>query len=81
MRKIVTSHVFPPIPTRQFDWCAFYDGDEESGNYGYGATEAEAVKDFLENCTSERCSLDVGCDEYGVCYAAAHGQPEQCGRA
>ena len=26
-----------------------------------------------------RCTLGVGCDEYGVCYAAAHGQPDQCG--
>ena len=29
---------------------------------------------------SQRCSLGVGCDEYGVCYAIAHGQPEQCGK-
>lgn len=26
-----------------------------------------------------RCSLGVGCDEAGVCYAAAHGKPEMCG--
>lgn len=26
------------------------------------------------------CSLGVGCDEVGGCYADAHGQPEQCGR-
>lgn len=24
------------------------------------------------------CTLGVGCDEAGVCYADAHGQPEQC---
>lgn len=24
------------------------------------------------------CDLGVGCDEAGVCYAEAHGQPEQC---
>lgn len=60
MRKIVTSHVFPPIPTRQFDWCAFYDGDEESGNYGYGATEAEAIADFTENYVDESPALSVG---------------------
>jgi len=28
----------------------------------------------------ERCTMGVGCDEYGVCYADAHGQPEQCHR-
>ena len=29
--------------------------------------------------SSARCSLGVGCDEVGICYAAAHSQPEQCG--
>jgi hypothetical protein len=24
------------------------------------------------------CTMGVGCDEAGVCYAAAHGQPERC---
>lgn len=47
--KIVTVCVYPPIPDRHFDWCAFYDGEEEAGNYGYGATEAEAIADFIEN--------------------------------
>ena len=48
-RKIKTVCVYPPIPDRRFDWCAFYDGEEEAGNYGQGATEAEAVADFIEN--------------------------------
>lgn len=25
------------------------------------------------------CTLGVGCNETGICYAEAHGQPEQCG--
>lgn len=25
------------------------------------------------------CTLGVGCDEYGVCYASVHGKPEECG--
>lgn len=29
---------------------------------------------------SEPCNMGVGCDEYGVCYADAHGEPERCGR-
>lgn len=49
MRKIVTHHEYPPIPVRNMDWCAFYDGEEEAGGYGYGATEAEAIADFREN--------------------------------
>lgn len=24
------------------------------------------------------CSMGFGCDEYGICYAEAHGQPDQC---
>jgi hypothetical protein len=47
--KIVTSHVYPPIPVRDFDWCAHYDGEEEAGGYGYGRTEAEAIQDFKDN--------------------------------
>lgn len=27
---------------------------------------------------SKLCTMGVGCDEYGVCYASAHGRPEQC---
>jgi hypothetical protein len=26
------------------------------------------------------CSLGVGCEESGVCYAAAHNDDERCGR-
>lgn len=26
-----------------------------------------------------RCNLGVGCEEWGVCYAEAHGEPQQCG--
>lgn len=52
-RKIVTTHIFPPIPDRQFDWCAHFDGEEERGNYGYGRTEAAAIRDFIENCIED----------------------------
>ena len=26
------------------------------------------------------CTLGMGCDDVGVCYAEAHGDPDQCGR-
>jgi hypothetical protein len=52
-RKLKTVCVYPPIPDRRWDWCAYYDGDEESGNIGYGTTEAEAVADFIENYAEE----------------------------
>ena len=51
--KIVTEYVFPPIPIRRMDWCAYYDGQEESGNCGWGFTEQEAIQDLLMNCTDE----------------------------
>jgi hypothetical protein len=28
---------------------AHYDGDDETGPYGYGPTEAEAIKDLQDN--------------------------------
>ena len=44
MSKIIVSFVFPPIPNRNFDWCAYHDGDEENASrYGWGKTEAEAI--------------------------------------
>lgn len=46
--RIVTSFVCPPIPYRGNDWCAYRDGQEEAGGYGYGETEAEAIQDLLE---------------------------------
>jgi hypothetical protein len=50
MRKIIASPTHSPLPVREHDFCAHYEGEEEVGNYGYGATEAEAIKDFVENC-------------------------------
>lgn len=49
-RKIITSFVNPPIPIRTHDWCAFYEGEEEAGDYGWGRTEAEAIQDFKDYC-------------------------------
>ena len=48
MKTIVTSHPYPPIPLRSMDWQACFDGEEEDGPYGYGATEAEAIEDLKQ---------------------------------
>jgi hypothetical protein len=49
MDDIVVVHVCPPIPLRCFDWCAYYDGYEEDGSYGWGATKEEAIKDLTQD--------------------------------
>ena len=49
--KVVTTNIFPPIPDRRFDWCAYFDGDEPNDNgsmmQGFGPTEQEAIDDLL----------------------------------
>lgn len=51
--KIVTTHVYSPIPVRSFDWQAHYDDDEPNDEgqmaTGHGATEQEAIDDLTEN--------------------------------
>lgn len=51
---IKTEHVYPPIPIRTSDWCA-YDGDnyEPGMPIGWGATEQEAIADFKEQLIDE----------------------------
>lgn len=49
MRKIVTRET-NPNPYLPKEWCAYYEDEEEAGNYGYGTTEEAAIKDFIENC-------------------------------
>jgi hypothetical protein len=53
--KIITNHRFGdaalPVgkvrgPFRHHDWCAYLEGREERGPYGWGRTEAEAVNDL-----------------------------------
>jgi hypothetical protein len=51
--RIVTTHVYPPIPVRTFDWHAYFDGEEESGIDGYGPTREEAIADFMANAVCE----------------------------
>lgn len=50
-RKIITNYWLKPIPPRQFDWCAFFDGDEPNDYghmlQGFGETESDAIADLL----------------------------------
>lgn len=47
VKSVITNYVYPPIPPRQFDWCAYRDGDEECGPVGWGATKEAAITDLL----------------------------------
>jgi hypothetical protein len=45
--KVITSFVYPPIPTRGNDWCAYLDNEvEDSSAYGWGRTEQDALDDL-----------------------------------
>ena len=46
--KIVTSHQFPPIPPRCFDWLATIEDLNEDSPQGWGETEAEAIADLKQ---------------------------------
>jgi hypothetical protein len=46
---IQTSNTYPPIPDRRFDWCAWFEGREEEGPFGWGITEAAALRDLLDS--------------------------------
>lgn len=43
-----TTHICPPIPSRDFDWCAINDGYESGDPIGYGRTQQEAIDNLLE---------------------------------
>ena len=51
-RRIVTEFWAKPIPIRQFDWLAYFDGDEPNDDgqmrQGNGRTEQEAINDLIE---------------------------------
>jgi hypothetical protein len=46
---IIATRINPPVASRDLDWCAHYRGEEEAGGYGWGATEADAIADFVLN--------------------------------
>jgi hypothetical protein len=73
--RIRTSHEFPPIPVRDFDWSAVnddtYDCDCDQDGFfstspiGHGRTEQDAINDLLEQMTDEDFGLaDQG--QFGV---------------
>ena len=49
--------------------------------YRKDCEELDASLASLDADKPWQCTLGVGCDEAGVCYAAAHGQPDHCADA
>lgn len=45
---IQLTHIYPPIPTRDFDWSAVTDSYEPGMPIGYGPTPQAALNDLLE---------------------------------
>jgi len=48
MSRIIVRYWPPPIPIRKYDYCAYRDGYEEIGQYGFGETEQEALDELAE---------------------------------
>lgn len=52
--KIITSFVYPPIPIRTHDWCAYRENDvEDASKYGWGSSKLEAVTALFERENEE----------------------------
>lgn len=46
--QIITVQIYPPIPTRNYDWMSYRSGNEETGPFGWGATKEDAETDLLD---------------------------------
>lgn len=69
--KIVTEHVYPPIPDRSMDWSAATDNYEPGQPLEYGATEKEAVEALLDNHCAARGAETNHQGECRLCFADA----------
>ena len=53
-RDVIIRFVYPPIPYRGCDYVAYFDGDEECGPRGWGATKMTAFDALLEALEERR---------------------------
>lgn len=51
--KIITQHIFPPIPIRTHDWMALLEDNDGDGPQGWGKTEEEAISDLKQQLEDE----------------------------
>lgn len=66
MSQIVTEYMYVPGPLEGHDWVAIFDGDEEQGLRGYGATEEAAKADLVEQWEDEQEPDCPTCNDQGV---------------
>ena len=56
-RKIITEYWAKPIPIRDFDWIAYFDGDEPNDDgqmrHGYGSSEQKAINELNDSNISD----------------------------
>lgn len=45
---IRVDYIYPPIPCRQYDWCAYRDSVGPEGICGWGSSSMEAITDLME---------------------------------
>ena len=53
MRRVIIEHIYPPIPDRSTDYCAYLDGYEPGELIGYGRTAADATADLQDQIEQE----------------------------
>jgi hypothetical protein len=73
------------IPTMDPVWSAAFNAALDMVGRAIRDSDEHPKGDDAQNlgagpAASKPCSMGVGCDEYGVCYASAHGRPEMCPR-
>jgi len=53
MKKIETTNIQPPIPCRDFDWVATFEGYEPDDCYGHGSSQQAAIDDLKDQSDYE----------------------------
>lgn len=69
MTQIRTEFDAKPIPVRQYDWCATYEGYEPGDPCGWGQTEADAIANLKKQSgpPCPQCGSEYS-EEYGYCH-------------
>ena len=77
MRKIVATQPAATTKDGLDDECAACHRTKREHRSGYSASRCNFVAAPKDE-GSNQCSMGVGCDEAGVCYASANGRPDYC---